>query len=138
MNEFLTALRHELEAQDNRITADPIWEVQEEETIYGIDTAYTEEFVYMDEGYEEIAADELRLDEWGDPTEEGIQKVGVLRKWVPVQWFFSERAAREYMERQSHHHTGRLRDYVRSLYYNPEMKAIRDLILEGNMDGRAE
>lgn len=135
MIEKLKEIQHELKTQDNRITADPIFLVEECIRIYGMDKSYADDdqiIWYHCDGMEADEDEKAILDELEEnceKIEDCWKKVAFMDKWIPVQSFFTEKAALEYIERNKHRHSGKLRTYADSLYRNPEMKMIRDYIL---------
>ena len=131
----LKEIQKELKSQDNRCTSDPIFLVQEKERIYGMDEDYSDEYVWYDP-YNDCEADleeEQKLNDDSRLYEEidydCWQLIPYLDKQMTVQSFFTEKAAQEYIDRNSHRHSGKLSIYVDSLYRNSEMRMIRDFIL---------
>lgn len=131
---ILKQIKSELKTQNNCYTADPIFLVQEQERIYGMDPEYAEEYIWYDvENCEEASDEEVaeldRLDDELERIPSRWIKSYYFDKWMTVQSFFTKKAAQEYVDTRYYRHTGKLRVYVDSLYNNPEMKAVRDFIL---------
>jgi hypothetical protein len=130
----MAAIGQLIRTQDNRITADPFFIVQERRRFYGMDMAYDPEiaWLYADESVEVDAEEAKRLEaqyQRHHREPEGFRRVGYVEKWVYVFGCFTEAAADWYIAHNSHRHSGRLRTYVDSLYRNPEMIAVREYLL---------
>jgi len=132
MNLDLNALGEELRTQDNLYTADPIYIVQEEEFIYGLDPRYCENYhwLFADEGevYEVPEDGEgLPLDE--DQAEEfGYEKTYYHRQWKFKCAHLTLKAANQYIETQRHN-LKNPRVYVDSMHRCPEMIALREFLM---------
>lgn len=138
------AIKKRLQTQDNRMTQNPLFVVQEENTTVGIDTAFNYDgmcfqrmedewetvFDYDDE-YEDFEENFWAFDnpDWSRDDEKW-ESTGYTKEWVAVAYFFTEGAADTYIENQRHNHHGKLRTYAESLYRNPEMKAVRAMLME--------
>ena len=129
-----------LRTQDNRITADPIFVVQEEKRVYGMDASYSDNIAWLhaDECHEVDAKLARRLEKlFWDSCEPKTQKriderytrTGYFDEWVNVQPFFTEDAADAYCDTQKHRHKGKLRVFADSAYRNPEWRAVRKFLL---------
>jgi hypothetical protein len=145
----LPEIGERLRTQDNRITADPIFLVEEKKRVYGIDTDYDPEIAWMwpDEGEvpKELAvAAEDWYDEYGtepvaeesdggyvlkDGKSDTLRRVGYHEYWEYVQPFFTERAAQHYIKENGHNHKGKLRTYVQCAFRNHEWQAIRNYLM---------
>ena len=130
----MAAIGQLIRTQDNRITADPFFIVQERQRVYGMDTAYDPEIAWLhgDESIEVDAAKAKRLEaayqkNYKEPDE--YRRVGYVEKWVYVTGCFTEAAADRYIAHNSHRHSGPLRTYAESLYRNPEMIAVREYLM---------
>lgn len=120
-----------IRTQDNRITADPIFLVEEQVRIYGIDTNYDPKIAWLHED-ESVEVEprkakrlEAKFQETGDDSPDGYQRVGYAEEWRYVQPFFTEAAADLYVKTKSHRHRGKLRTFADSGHSNPEWKAMR-------------
>jgi hypothetical protein len=153
----LKSIQHELQTQDNRITADPIWIVYDKQKIDS--SKLSKNFEYRDtinhrtigntkkdliselkeEGFDLPRNSDLRymsdleLIKWVNKTHElgwakwHYQKIRVFKTVC-----FTEKAADEYIKRERHH----LKEpftFVDSLYRNDEMIALRNALLAGKL-----
>lgn len=131
----LREIQHELKTQDNRITSDPIFLVQERKRIYGMDTNFLDDDQIIWYHCDGVEADEDEkvflddLDESGGDIDDCWDKVGYIEEDKTVQSFFTEKAAQDFIDRNKHRYEGKPSIYVESLYRNPEMRLIRDFIL---------
>ena len=101
----LAEIGERLRTQDNRITAQPIFLVEQEQRVYGVDHHYTDDF-------EEIDG----------------KNVGYKTIWVFVQCCFTEAAADRYIA-ENGHNLNNPRTYVASAYRNHEWIAVRDMLM---------
>lgn len=125
--DWLLEMGERLRTQDNRITADPVFVVRDRR----IEVVH-EDFDH--EGYWVVSEDwEYRtffsLEEF-DETKVGDEMMvyPVSRRRVPVQTFLTERAAQDFIARNSH----RLDDpdiYAESLHRNTEMRQLRRWVM---------
>ena len=146
------SIKERLQTQDNRITQDPLFVVQEEKTTIGLDTNFRHDgicFVRMEDEYETIfdtddGYEEFDENYWSSEAVdwahdgEKWEHTGYEKEWVAVAYFFTEGAADSYIGNQRHNHRGELRTYAESLYRNPEMKAVRAMLMEGPTPDRLE
>jgi len=128
--EPLAAIGRELRTQDNRITADPIFVVQQKRRTYGFDTQWGGDVVWIDQANDCIEADdeerarlEAHYDETGE-EEDGWARTGYVDTWEAVQPFLAGKAADEYIA-ANRHNLKEPRTYVESAYRNREWKALR-------------
>ena len=154
MNHRIQNISKNLKTQDNRITADPIFIVEQLKKDFGYDSDYATDWVWVDTNdseYGEItdpkAIETLnKIDEiarnWGE-TPKAItnddqtlkydsarfQKVYYKERWEFVQPFFTEEGANNYIEVDGHN-LGKTRTYVISGYRNFEMQDIRKLLMK--------
>jgi hypothetical protein len=148
----LPQIGERLRTQDNRITAHPIFEVQERKRVYGIDTDYDPQiaWLYSDESIEvdpalAKLAEEFFEEHGSEPEyeqgEDGewhlmegdsdtLRRVGYHEHWEYVQPFFTEAGAQRYIEENGHNHRGELRIYAGSAFRNHEWQAIRKHLME--------
>lgn len=125
--QFLLELREQLLSQDNRITAHPVFIVQEKRRIWGLNPEYAEDIAWVDEECE-VAPDLAKSLEAGW-REKGLIPDGYIRVGYKDIWEFAtacltERGAEDYIERNKHN----LRDprvYVTSGYKNEEWMNLR-------------
>ena len=100
-------ITHEINTQDNRATADPLFCVFEKERIYGIDPAFSD-------------GDGVEINEDGE-------KVLYVERDKFVNAHFTERAAKEHI-RINRHNLKSPFIYVTSLWRCDEMIAIRNAL----------
>jgi len=124
-----------IDTQDNRCTAEPIFLVQEQKRIYGMDPEYSgQDTVWLDclNDSEELTdaeaqvLEERYLETLEEP--ENFVRTGYIDQWEYVQPFFTEEAAQNYIDMNKHRHD-ELRIYVDSAYRNYEWQMIRALLL---------
>lgn len=132
MNDLPT-IAHNLHTQDNRITANPIFVVQQRKRTAGFDADYADQYVWVDDSSEEVDEGKTkqldRADESGrfDETN-GYRKVWYRDEWVFVQPFFTERGAQDYIAVNGHNLT-EPRIYVESGYRNTEWQLVREHLM---------
>jgi len=132
---LLASLEEELRTQDNRITSDPIFMVQERCRLHGFDVVQCETpvaWIHTD-GDDVTEASEpekfKELEAYYDQhckEPEDWTRTGYIDRWENVQPFLTEKAADEYI-RLNHHRHKKLRTYVESGYRNPEWQLLRRL-----------
>jgi len=123
-----------IETQDSRATAEPIYVVQQRKRIYGIDPMRTEYTTWIDElnGGEELTEEEAAeleaqyLETLDEP--ESYSRIGYVVQWEFVQPFFTEEAAQQYINANKHNLTDP-RIYVNSAYRNKEWQLARALFI---------
>ena len=124
----LADIRFNLMKQNNRLTQDPIFVVEQRKKIYGFDSLYADDYVWINEDNEE--ADPEKADELEDlentkwSNDEGWSKVYYQERWEFVTACFTEQAAQDYINRDAHN-LGPTRIYVYSAYKNEEWRFIR-------------
>ena len=130
INNKLREIGQELKTQGNRITSDPIFLVQEKRRIWGMDSDYSDKYVWVNEdGYElELEQEEFTDLEMGD-VPAGYSEVNYEDIWVTVQPFFTEKAANNYIAENSHR-LNQPRTYVISGYRNSEWQDVRNYLKE--------
>lgn len=117
MTDQLKAIGQLLRTQDNRITQNPMFCVQQKRRVSGIDTRWGgDNTVWVLDG--EIV----------DPNTPGAEEYGYRDLWETVMVSFTEEGAKEYL-RQNGHNLKEPRIYVESFNRCPEMIAIRDFLL---------
>jgi hypothetical protein len=116
--------------QDNAFTADPMFLVEQEDRIYGIDPDYDPQIAWLhaDECVEVndkellVKLDAEYEDTGGEP--EGYRRVGYAKRWTYVNCFFTRAAAEQFIKNRGHDYRYPLRVYVDSAYRNPEWRAV--------------
>ncbi len=142
--EFIGRMAEQVRTQDNAITADPIFYVQRSRRIYGVDSTYTDNTVWIEDCEEVTEEHSKKLDEWEDTGKwddpEGeycnpkkCTRTGYFDIWENVQPFFTRAGAEHYIKINGHNifgpHPPRI--YVDSAYRNAEWRAMRNLLLNG-------
>lgn len=137
MTTRLDQLRADMRSQDNHATKNPVFVVQRRERTYGMDSAYSDEYTYLDEEGREI--------EWSpetgppkDPLLPDCEAGRVYYKdhWVAVAAFFTEAAAERYIEDNKHDLCDPMRPgsgarvFVESAHRNPEWRMVADHLLK--------
>ena len=114
---FAAQLRQELQAQDNLMTAEPLYVVYQKQRIYGLDPEHAQHFVWLspDKG-----------DGRSETTEDspGAEYVGCLDVDRFVTACLTRKAALEFIQGNSHRLNGPY-VFVESLHRNDEMIAVR-------------
>lgn len=118
----LSALRTELQNQDNACTEHPLFCVFQKQRIYGLDFDHAEHFVWLtpDDGDGRRETDE---------NTPGAERVGYIDVDRFVTACLTRKAALDFIDRNSH----RLRKpfvYVESLHRNEEMIALRNHLMK--------
>jgi hypothetical protein len=125
----LQEIKSNLLTQDNLATEYPIFLVQVEYAIYGVDPEFhddAEEYFYDSCGWNILSEECL---------EEFVKDGGIysnaylVKRWKTVTSCFTEKGAEDYIE-ANRHNLGKTRIYVDSLYRNAEMIAIRNFLLD--------
>jgi excinuclease UvrABC helicase subunit UvrB len=135
MNNQIKELIKNLREQNNRITANPIFTVQRKERIYGLDSSYSDDHIWLDQGdeiYDEDLIMELNRKDYDfEDIDKRYYKCYYRDEWINVQPFFTEVAANRYLDINGHNLGGRenCRIYVESGYRNAEWQAIREYFL---------
>jgi len=114
--EKLKELQDELKTQDNLATSHPLFCVFEKEIIYGIDSDYSDKFIYVDENGEEAEQDE--------PADD-LRMVHYIKRDRFINAHLTDKAARLYIE-QNKHNMEQPFVYVISLNRCHEMIAIQE------------
>lgn len=134
-SKFMLDLAHELQTQDHLCTQEPVYVVMEKYWLYGVEEDFypEPEKVFLDDEGEVTTSGEpgyreyLRMEEAGQ-----IRSIYRTPDKRYVQFFLTRKAAEEYIATQSHRHKGDLYVYVDSACRNPEIKALRETVMELN------
>lgn len=116
--------------QDNMATAHPLYVIEKRRTIYGIDSAYSDEFVWVctDDGEpvdEEIAS--LLNTAADDTIHTDYRKVYVMHVWEFVTVCLTEKGCEDYLT-QNGHNLPNVRMFVYSAWRNDEMQTIQEFV----------
>lgn len=126
-----------LNTQNNRLTKDPIFAVQELQRTWGMDSAYSDTYAWIDDDGDDgdRVADEDKARELDELEDEGTstgtwRQVFYKDEYVSVMWFFTDQSAKDYVANRQYRHDGKLRTYAESAYGNHEIIAVRRLLKE--------
>jgi len=132
MATFAETITDRLKTQDNRITAEPIFVVQQKRRVFGMDLAYSDNIAWMDdEGHQVTGEDAENMEKIFQ--ENGVEpddyrRVAYIDTWGFVSCFLTEQGAKDFIEAQKHNmHEPRI--YVDSGHNNSEWKALRAYFL---------
>ena len=114
-----------LRTQDNRMTDNPMFCVEEKQRDVGYDADYASRFCWHNFETGETVFDDAPG--FVEPDEDGWEKHGYVDRWETVMVAFTEEGCLEYL-RQNGHNYGETRIYVRSFNRCPEMLAIREAL----------
>lgn len=117
MNPELLKVGELLRTQDNRITENPMFCVQQKRRIYGLDPRWTDNTVWYRNG-----------EQVDDGNEDNAERVGYYDYWETVMVAFTEEGCKEYL-RLDGHNLKEPRIYVRSFNRCPEMIAVRGFLM---------
>lgn len=133
--EFLKNLKHEMETQDNRGTAQPyFYQIKRKERIYGEELQQSDGTVWVN-GLErnELTEEEYEIEK----KEEGFDE----SDWTELQYqefttytnvFLTEKACEEHIQSNKHHYLDEPvshLSYVDHAWRNPEMEKLYEIIL---------
>jgi hypothetical protein len=129
----LRAIHDLLHTQDNRITAAPMFAVQEKKRVYGIDESYGPKIVWVTDDGDEVDAEkdaELEAVYQQDYNKEprGYRRLGYHEYWDFVTACFTEQGCKDYLGRNGHNlHETRI--YAYGTYRNAEWHTVRDFLM---------
>ena len=139
MKQFMDTLRERLLEDQGRshkthYTIDPIFMVQKQVRVYGLDMSFTDDWVWLyTDDHEEVTDEEKLKELWSSYDRHNTPKwaflTGYYDEWVNIQPFFTTEAAEDYIRTQSHRHSEPLRVFVESAYRNPEWTELRKYIM---------
>lgn len=119
-----------IRTQDNRMTHEPMFIVQQRERICGMEEDYADGYEWFDDvaccvisDSDEIEATE-ELSESGE-LNEAIRKVYYKDQWVFVTACFTEQGCKDYLQANGHNH-GKTRIYGWGTHRNAEFQAVRN------------
>jgi hypothetical protein len=140
-DEALRTIHGLLHTQDNRITAAPMFAVQQKRRVYGIDTEYEPLIAWTnDEGFEASPEDAARFetayDHDCDAEQEGYRRIGYHEYWEFVTGCFTEQGCKDYLARNGHN-LNEPRIYAYGTYRNEEWKTIRDFLMSDRFSADA-
>lgn len=125
-----------IRTQDNRITADPIFVVQQRKRIWGVEVDYTDSYAWLNRANDYVEATEVEasgLDAMecaGNDTGDW-EKVGYVETWEFVTACFTEHGCKDYIAANGHN-MNEPRIYAASAYRNREFIAVREMLATFN------
>lgn len=123
---MLKEIGERLKTQDNRITQNPMFCVQERKRDYGYAPHWVGDTVWILDGEETTKG------------HAGAEEVGYKDRWETVMVAFTEEGCKEYLQLNGHNHHGQIRIYVESFNRCPEMIAIRDALMAERFSGEVK
>jgi hypothetical protein len=138
-DDFISRLRyhHEGEGVRDHCTADPIFIVQKLERVWGFDSQYVDDYVWINAENDHAEADERtakRLDALDDDGREtgAWEKVYYVDRWDYVCAHFTKEGAEAFIVRKKHDYN-KLRVYVDCQVYCWEFNAVIEGLLSGKI-----
>ena len=134
MSKDIREIAELIKTQDNRMTDQPLFLVQEQVTDYGFDSDYSDDYVWINHEYDcNIACDRLSeiLDRRDDMCRStfGYEKVYVQKRWEFVTACFTEKGCQNYLNINGHN-LGKTRIYAHGSYRNNEYQTVRKFLLD--------
>lgn len=136
MENKLKEIAELLRTQDGRITHAPIFAVQQKRRVWGMDSEYCDDYVWMDVENPEYEATEeevekLENDEDESDSVDGVEfeKAYYVDHWDFVTSFLTEKACLQYIK-DYHYNLNEPRSYAYSGYRNSEWELIRKYLME--------
>lgn len=122
-----------IRTQDNRITDQPMFIVQEYERIFGMDSDYSDDYEWFDDEACCVVSDKDEIAETeklhkADELNDCIRKVYYKDHWVFVTACFTEQGCKDYLQANGHNH-GKTRIYGWGSVRNREYQAVRNFLL---------
>jgi hypothetical protein len=121
-----------LHSQNNRITDQPLFIVQEKKRIYGIDPDWGGDVVWLHDG-DELSKEDAEIMEakfWdGEEVDGNYTRTSFYEYWDFVTACFTENGCNSYIRRNKHNHRGELRVYADGSYRNQEYRDIRNFLM---------
>ncbi len=119
--------------QDNRMTDQPMFIVQEKERIYGMSEGHVSDYEWYNHEMADIEHDEDEiklldtLDERGELPDR-VEKAYYIDKWMFVTACFTEQGCKDYLRANGHNH-GVTRIYGWHSHRNAEFQAVRNHLM---------
>lgn len=134
---WLEEIASDLQTQDNRCTAYPVFVVQQKRTVWGVEDGYEDYFQWIDdadcspvpEPSPEAERCEIHWKAEGEAPE-GYRRIGAKDYWEFVTACFTERGAEAYIKCNGHNLCSP-RIYVESAYRNAEWQRVEVWLREG-------
>jgi len=123
---------HLIATQDNRITDQPMFIVQQKQCIYGVDEGYTDLYHWCHKDGEGIAdavlAARLEEKEGAGRSTGKWEKIGYVEIWEFVTACFTEQGCIDYLRRNGHN-LKETRIYAEGSFRNEEFRAVREFLM---------
>lgn len=127
----IAAIIERLHTQDNRITSNPLFAVQQKRTVAGLDEDYADKFAWICDGSEVDSEESARLDalrEADEPIPDDCRRVGYVEKWEFVTGCLTEQGCKDFIDCNGHN-LNEPRIYAYSGYRNAEFIAVREWLM---------
>jgi len=125
-----------IKTQDNRITDQPIFIVQQKHREWGYDSAYCDDYKWLEtESGDYCEADEEIIEELEIKENELFESTKPYEKhyykdhWKFVTSCFTEQGCKDYIESNGHN-LREPRIYAEGSYRNEEFRAVRNMLIE--------
>lgn len=126
---FLAQMAQQLKTQDNAITLEPIFVVEQKQRDYGYDPEYAEQTGYHDkEDPEKPVFTDVEYQAHLAIGGEELEEIGWKDRWEFVQPFLTRLGAESYIQ-ANQHNLRETRIFVHSAFRNFEWQAIREMLL---------
>ena len=143
-DDFIARLRYHNQGGgvDEHCTANPIFLVQKRERVYGFDSDYVDDYVWINADNDHVEADERtakRLDalDHGGHDIKSWGKVCYVDRWEYVSAHLTKEAAKAFIARKKNDYQ-ELRVYVDCQYYCWEFNTIVEGLLSGKIGFKGE
>jgi len=128
-----------IKTQDNRITDQPMFIVQQKVRDYGYDSDYTDDYIwYSNEDAMEASSEQaynLDNDTFSDEYDHEWEKKYYIERWEFVTACFTEQGCKNYLKINGHN-LREPRIYAEGSYRNNEFQAVRDMLI--GLDGKSD
>lgn len=125
-------IAEQLRTQNNRITDQPMFVVQELKRDYGYDTGWGGTVAWISDGDEVDADKAAELQKTYDETgaePDGYTLTGYVDRWEFVTACFTEQGCKDFIASDKHNHK-ELRIYAYGSYRNNEFRTVRDMLMK--------
>lgn len=131
-DERVLRIAENIRTQDNRITAHPIFVVQQRRRLYGMDPSYVDDVVWLhsDESYEVSEEDAKRLEaayRKSRSEPDGYTRTAYVDSWEFVTACFTEQGCKDYIASNGHN-LKEPRIYAESGFRNREWQVLREFL----------
>jgi hypothetical protein len=128
----IVAIIERLHTQDNRITENPLFAVQQKRVIGGLHPDYASNVVWVDGDGEVTDADEVAkldaLERSCEPLPDGVIRLGYIEVWEFVTGGLTEQGCEDYIACNGHN-LKEPRIYAYGAYRNAEFAALRKWLM---------